>query len=174
MILPTGKGLKNKKKSPGFTLTELVIVIGIVLVFLTISMPNFRRAYQDNLLKNAVRELANSLAYARDLAIMEGVNYEVNFDSSLNKYIIFPSDDKPVREKISAKLPKSAAKSSYYRYLPEKITFARFTNYKIIFYPNGSSQDFFIYLQNDKNNVYTIAIRGVYSQIKTFNFYYYE
>ncbi|MFH1239418.1 MAG: hypothetical protein V1653_04815, partial [bacterium] len=116
----------------------------------------------------------NSLAYARDLAIMEGVNYEVNFDYSLNKYTISPSDDRPLTREKPPKLPPSTAKSLYYRYLPERIIFTRLTNYKITFYPNGSSQDFFIYLKNDKNNIYTIAIRGVYSQIKTFNFYYYE
>jgi prepilin-type N-terminal cleavage/methylation domain-containing protein len=172
MILPIGKGLQSKKNSPGFTLTELVIVIGIVLVFLTISVPNFRRAYQDSMLKNATRELSSSLSYARDLAILEGINYEVNFDFSENKYTIGPSEDRASFQDRIVKIPDSSAKSSYYRYLPEKINFSRMIKQKLIFYPNGSSQDFFIYLENDKNNIYTIMVKGVYSQIKTFNFYY--
>ncbi len=167
MTLLIGKGLRNKKAG-GFTLIELIIVVGIVLVSLTLSMPAFRGVYQNSLIKNATRELAHSLAYARDLAILEGISYEVNFDVYESRYSISSVPDSMVIKQMTSVVKRSFV----YNYLPENVDFARLSNQKITFYPNGSSEDFFIYLQDNKNNIYAVTIKGVYSQIKTFDYDY--
>ena len=92
--------LRNKKNDKGFTLAELIVVLVIVLIFFGFSIISFRRTYQDNLIRNATRELAYSLTYARDSAILEGINYEVSFFPAENKYKISADfDNRSTRNK---------------------------------------------------------------------------
>ncbi len=162
--------LRSKKDDMGFTLAELITVLGIVLVFFSFSIISFRRAYQDSLIRNATRELAYSLTYARDSAILEGINYEVSFFPAENKYKISAAvDSHRIRDKEI-----DTRKSSFYNYLPDKISFSKLNSQKIIFYPDGSSEDLFVYLQDSNNKIYTITVKGVYSQIRTFDYYYFN
>ena len=72
----------------GFTLTEILIVIGIFAVLVGIIVPVFR-VYQPTLqLSGTVRDLVVDLRYAQQLSVTEQVNHGVRFSVADNDYQI--------------------------------------------------------------------------------------
>lgn len=71
-----------KQSERGFTLLELMMVIGIIAVILTFAIPNFRPALDDARLEQAVQQLEADLMYARQLARTEQTASEVVFSSA--------------------------------------------------------------------------------------------
>jgi len=79
--------LKRPLKS-GFTLIELIIVIGIissVTVISTLSIGNF---LSQTHLKSSAEDIASTLRWARRLAITKRANYKVVFDTERGRYWI--------------------------------------------------------------------------------------
>lgn len=62
------------RKSPGFTLTELLVTIAIVVVLLALAAPSFRTLILNQRIKTASFELFAALNYARSEAIKRNVN----------------------------------------------------------------------------------------------------
>ena len=71
-----------KQSERGFTLLELMLVIGIIAVILTFAIPNFRPALDDARLEQAVQQLEADLMYARQLARTEQTASDVVFSSA--------------------------------------------------------------------------------------------
>ncbi|MDQ7792471.1 MAG: prepilin-type N-terminal cleavage/methylation domain-containing protein [Clostridia bacterium] len=71
-----------KQSERGFTLLELMLVIGIIAVILAFAIPNFRPALDDARLEQAVQQLEADLMYARQLARTEQTASEVVFSSA--------------------------------------------------------------------------------------------
>jgi len=71
-----------KQSERGFTLLELMLVIGIIAVILAFAIPNFRPALDDARLEQAVQQLEADLMYARQLARTEQTASEVEFSSA--------------------------------------------------------------------------------------------
>jgi Tfp pilus assembly protein FimT len=76
---------RNKK---GSMLTDLLVVLGIIALLSTISIPYLRR-YQPNLKLNAAaRNLTTDLRYAQQLTITEQKVHQVVFDLNNDSYQI--------------------------------------------------------------------------------------
>lgn len=71
---------------------NLVVIIGIIALLSTLSIPYLKR-YQPNLKLNGVaRDLTSDLRYAQQLTITEQIVHEVHFDFSNDRYDIFKID----------------------------------------------------------------------------------
>lgn len=86
------------KSQKSFTLIEILIVIGIIIILAGISIPMFRN-YQPTLqLNGAVRNLISDLRYAQQLAVTEQDEYCVRFFPSEKKYQIIQCQDPEAEE----------------------------------------------------------------------------
>ncbi|NRH40775.1 GspH/FimT family pseudopilin [Pseudomonas sp. MS15a(2019)] len=65
------------KKAAGFTLTELLIVVGLIAILAAIAVPGFSSLIRSNRVVGAAEELQNVLTYARSEAMARGVNVGV-------------------------------------------------------------------------------------------------
>lgn len=67
--------MKNNK---GFTLIEMLLVLGIMMLILAMVIPNKREIEGDLLLYQTVLEIENTLKLARHLSIDESTTYRVD------------------------------------------------------------------------------------------------
>ena len=81
----------------GFTLTELMVTIGIFTILITIGIPGFIKWLPDYRLKSAARDLYSTLQLARLTAIKSGTNGTITFnqpvDSTTYGYVVFKDAD---------------------------------------------------------------------------------
>jgi len=77
--------MRNKK---GFSLFELMIVIGIIAILSAITVPNLISWYRNQGLRNAVVELQSNLHLAKMTAIRQNQNCSLFIDTAAGSYNI--------------------------------------------------------------------------------------
>ena len=92
------KILKNKKACPpsrffgsrrGITLVEILVAIAIIIVLISITLPQFSKMKENQVLKNTVSDVVSVLqmAQSKSLASVNSSEYGVHFQS--DKMVIF-------------------------------------------------------------------------------------
>jgi len=84
--------IKIFKKQNGFSLVELLVVLGIITLISTITVPLLRDYQKTVKLNNESRILATNIRLAQQLAISEQIIYNVLFLSDPDRYQIINSD----------------------------------------------------------------------------------
>jgi len=78
----------------GFTILELLVVVGVIAVMAAVSLPIIGRYFRNYQIRNAAREVASEIQTARTKAIMKNVNWGVLFVTlSPTTYRIVIEDD---------------------------------------------------------------------------------
>ncbi len=83
------------RKSDGFTLMELVIVVAVIGVLSAISLTLMAAGLADSRTKGAVRDLANLFLFARSEAIRTGVNHLVFFEKDAQDQALVSAYGRP-------------------------------------------------------------------------------
>jgi len=149
--------MQLSQNQKGSMLADLLVVMGIIALLSTISIPYLRK-YQPNLkLSAAARNLTTDLRYAQQLTITEQNIYQVVFDLIDNTYEIQKIDTATT----SIKLVNLDSEISI-----KQIT--DLTDNKVVFnYYGGVSQSGQIILTNINNTEATINIKpSGYVQLK--------
>jgi len=77
----------------GYTLTEILVVIGVIAVLSLVSVPAFINYQQANVLRGAVRQLDGDLRQARMQAITNNLTIRVEFAADNVTYSFYSSSD---------------------------------------------------------------------------------
>lgn len=85
----------------GFTLIEMLVVIGIIGIVGSISFPVYQNMRPNITLNSATRDLATDMRYAQQLAVTEQLAYNVIFDIGASSYEIRNSSSNAlIQEKV--------------------------------------------------------------------------
>lgn len=76
----------------GFSLMEIMVVLAIIAVLSSISMPALRGFAATRRLKTSARAIVDTLGFARDMAITENNTHLVVFDIDGNRYWLASSE----------------------------------------------------------------------------------
>lgn len=128
------------RNNQGFTLIEILLVLGIMLLLFAMIIPNKQGIDDDLLLYQTVIKLENTLKLARHLSIDESTTYRMDINNkevTLRRYLY---NSEPV----------------YSFQIPEIIE-ARITTDNVVYFNrNGASGYNRILIQNSKNERYII------------------
>lgn len=138
------------KSQASFTLTELLVIIGVIGIIVLMGMPALK-AYQPDLeLSATARKLIIDLRYAQQLAVAEQIDHGIRFSSATNQYWVIRYG--AVEEILASSI------------LPEKVSFQEisgFTNDQAIFNPYGAAKESgTVTLINTKDATSTIDVRS--------------
>ena len=84
--------LKHFTSETGFTLIEVMLVLTLIVILSTITMPSLRGFAGSTRLKSSASAIRDMLHFARDMAITEGTTYLVVFDLDQNRYWLASSE----------------------------------------------------------------------------------
>lgn len=74
----------------GFTLLELLLVLGVLVVIASLSWPRMMRYVQENALKQNVETVRRELASTRIHAIESGLTYQFRYEPGGQLFLVFP------------------------------------------------------------------------------------
>jgi len=128
----------HKRSMSGFTLTELMMVIGISATLLVIGVPSFKYVTVSNRISTEVNGLLGDMQYARSMAIKQGLPVTVcastdgancNYGTAWqNGWIVFlDSNDDQTRQASEAVLRAQGAFSSTDTFVPDNGAFTAIT-----------------------------------------------
>jgi prepilin-type N-terminal cleavage/methylation domain-containing protein len=86
----------HARRDRGFTLTELLIVLGIFGLLLAVSLGNIQSMLRSQRLTGATNQLVTHLRLAREKSVSEGNNYIVTFRAALNDYQVWDDEGNDV------------------------------------------------------------------------------
>ncbi|MFO1005455.1 MAG: prepilin-type N-terminal cleavage/methylation domain-containing protein [Planctomycetaceae bacterium] len=87
------KEMPQRRHSPrrlGFTLLELLLVLGVLVVIGSLSWPRMMRYVQENALKQNVDTVRRELASTRMHAIESGLTYQFRYEPAGQQFLVLP------------------------------------------------------------------------------------
>lgn len=146
----------------GFTLIELMIVIGIAAIIVAAGIPPFVKAMRKDGLRKAVSDVVEGCSHARAQAILNGVPMELVIRAGDGEIAVRQADDRGGAEPADEGLfppepgPARSVPSTFRSHLPEDIAVTLLAvNFqdqmdaleaRVRFFPNGTSDEFTILL----------------------------
>lgn len=139
--------IKVANRQRGFTLVELLIVIGIIGVMFLTLLPRYSRFLSSKKLDAATRQMVSDLRWAHQAAMAEHINYAVRIYTNDETYII--GNNKTVNRKLDVDIVSVSPDST------------------ITFYPKGdASAATTITLESDEGKTLEIGIAEATGRVK--------
>jgi prepilin-type N-terminal cleavage/methylation domain-containing protein len=161
--------MKIVRTSPaGFTLIEIMVVVGIMGLIMTMAIPNIYQLAKKEGMRRAVSDVREVLGNARAQAILQGREVDVIFHPVERRFEIgssatataAPAEAGP--DPGAAKPPSVAPGTGVSGTIPEDISLemldVNLLEYnesewtRVRFFPNGTSDEMTIILRSDKND----------------------
>src|SRR4051812_8665773 len=170
-----------RREALGFSLIELMVVVGIMGIILTIAIPGMYRYMHPNPLQKAVDDVREACRAARELAVLRMTTTVLNIDLKSKTVSVSsaPSAPRPampgsIEEFSAASAPPVQGSYSGNYQISDKVTiegvgingldFTDDDHAEVRFYPKGTSDEFTIVLLNTQNgerrNVWLDAVTG--------------
>lgn len=146
------------KSRQGFTLIEILVVLGIIAIVFTISVPFFSRFTSGQRLKVATREISSVLQAARSYATTRHRAYYVNFDREKGEFWI---------SYVDPKLGETTVEKIFNLPQAIDITQTDFTNDRVEFKPTGGAvEGGSIWIADKRGNIRRIVVSKVTGSVK--------
>lgn len=148
--------IHSNNRNKGYTLIELMVVIGIISLLVALSLNGLDNLIQWNKLNTAAALVSSELKNTQSKAFYEGVYYKIEFYATfncptLNKYKIF----------------KESELFKEIKFEGVELFKTNFTNNKVFFYPNGvPSQGGTVTLKNKKGKVLYVIMTPVTARVR--------
>lgn len=178
----------HEPRRSGFTLFELLIVLGVMLLIAGIVWPRMLSFYQTSTLKDCARQVHETISAARLSAIDNGIAYQFFYEPSGRHFLMIPSEDVPsagnsddsgatfMLPARAGELPEdytiSAANGDdeggvtltpdMLKDVPEDLDLSSVNwSMPIVFYPDGSGSDILLEIEDDQQQYISISIRAL-------------
>jgi len=171
--------LQNKLlKRTGFTLSEMLVVLGILVVITALAQPAMRGALGDSRLRSAAKQVRVELAKARLKAMQTGTAQRFRFQVGKDRFEISPliqeesienavasadADTQPADEPIEQSLPEGIRFDDARAESPSTSAGADEEGWSepIVFYPNGRTEDAHIRIKGERKTLVEVTLRGL-------------
>jgi len=143
--------IHSNNRTKGYTLIELMVVIGIISLLLGLGINGLYNLMQWNKLNTAAALLSSELKNAQSRAFYEGVYYKLQFWPSLDRYRVYKQT-----ELVDDIILKDI-----------DLFNTNFTDNNLYFYPNGvPSQGGTVTLKNKKGKVLYVIMTPVTGRVR--------
>lgn len=179
--------LRHKRRD-GFTLMELMLVMAVIVTVLGLALPSINRSFASQALSKGADRVRAAMGRARVQALREGDVYCVYIENSGRWFDVAAynaADQQIAKSRKEAGDSNQRSVSNFEdSMLPNGIKFVAGSSYidaraaaaasengskgirgsnieQILFYPDGTSQDARVVLQNEKGGLVEIQLRGL-------------
>jgi len=143
--------IHSNNRNKGYTIIELMVVLGIIALLLGISIHGFINLVQWSKLNRAAVLLSSQLKNVQSQAFYEGIYYKINFWESLDRYRIYKQTE--LAEEIILK--------------DIDLFNTNFTDDNVYFYPNGvPSMGGTVTLKNKRGKILYVIMTPVTAKVR--------
>ena len=182
--------LNSKTARRGYTLLEVLIVLGVLTALTMLAGPSIDRLYHDNKLNQAVERVRVKMSAVRIRALDHGIIYQFRFEPDGQRFLVIPyeRDTLELQEsqqtvfRFAGKLPEdmqfatsakndfSSASDIATERIPEELLTGlpesrelEWTSWSpaVLFYPDGTAVDAEFYVVDSKNRSIRLSLRGL-------------
>ena len=157
----------------GFTLLELIIVLIVLSAILVITFPRMEAFFSGGYLKSTARRLVGTIRYLHDRSATTGKRLHLCYDLDENEYWVEEENEEGEFEESKTVLGRKET-------LPEGIKFLDIITPEgkinsgqtfTFFSPKGYVTKSSIHLQNEKEEVQTLLVKGTMGQVMVYKGY---
>ena len=143
--------IHSNNRNKGYTIIELMVVLGIIALLLGISIHGFINLVQWSKLNRAAVLLSSQLKNVQSQAFYEGIYYKINFWESLDRYRIYKQTE--LAEEIILK--------------DIDLFNTNFTDDNVYFYPSGvPGQGGTVTLKNNQGKILYVIMTPVTAKVR--------
>ena len=145
--------MRRQNARAGLTLIELTLVTLLLLVIVGLSIPTFKKTFQNLSAKDAAFNISKLINYGQEMAVLQRKNFKMAFDFEKGTYRLFELDD-------SAKPPvykKAPSRFGKLYNVPQGLTI-RGEKKEMVFYPDGHCDSIKIYIMF-KDKGYSLIVQ---------------
>jgi type II secretory pathway pseudopilin PulG len=179
---------ESRSSRSGFTLFELLLVLGVMLLIAGIVWPRMLAFYQTSALKDHGRRVHDTISATRIAAIDHGIAYQFFYEPEGRHYLMVPSEETPVSgntedsgetfvlparagqvpEEFVFKASKGEEAGSVslspevLKDVPEDLDLSSVNwSIPVVFYPDGSGSDIRFELEDDQSQYVSFSVRSL-------------
>lgn len=182
--------LQAERRQLGMTLMELMLVVAIMVVVAALAIPSVQRTFANQALQKGADRVRVAMGQARIKAIRNGEEYAVFLVPGGAYFTVAPFRSFQQQTSIASQRNELAMRGGHSNYeedlLPQGVLFVNSESsadsravgvlsnvgssgslQTILFYPDGTSQDARVVVQNEKQATMQIQLRGLTGIAKT-------
>lgn len=163
---------KSVRQSRGFTLIEIMVVVGIMAVIMTISIPFFARQMHKDSMRQAVADVTELCREARNRAVLDGRIMELRIQPASKTFSVASGTAATTTSTGNPLAAPAGDSSSGTSTLTRKLSdhiIIEFIGVNLepdlhlteqcgaLFYPNGTSDELVILLRSDQGEIRQIT-----------------